>query len=485
MVSQSLPSPPAEDSSKSGLARKNTTTVTKSNKLANRISKRANSTISTAHDHVTMDGRHKRVWKACERCRMKKTKCDGEFPCKRCKDDGMVCTAGVRKKVEYKQLPKGYAEVLENTQFALIATVHKLYAMVRSAQSWELGEPELNDRGQPVIHNIAQKLGCIRPNSDIDLPVHSVFPEDEAGMAALARQLEDQQQQLQHQLQQQPQQHHVPQHHPHPHQNQPHLSHQQQHQQHHQQQQQHHHHHHHHHHQQQRHPHPQPPPQRQPLHPHHQHQHQHAHQHQHQHQHQQQQQQNPHQTPADPSGSFPFNRTERASSSELDPSDSELDYHPHHHNRPPTLPHDFHRASFVAGPSDVSPRASSSTATTAEFDFSPTTAPDLDAGLFAGSTQSPSVPGSAGFPVWALAKHPPASDEMTMHLMQQAGMTPGGNGLGGAHDAAVDDLGQALVQSDFATIKPDILSRQSHPDVMMGMGDPMICSDFDDEAMPI
>lgn len=86
-----------------------------------------------------------------------------------------------------------YAEVLENTQFALIATVHKLYSMVRNSQQWDLGEPELNDRGQPVIHNIAQKLGCIRPNSDIDLPVHSVFPEDERGMQELAFQLEEQQ----------------------------------------------------------------------------------------------------------------------------------------------------------------------------------------------------------------------------------------------------------------------------------------------------
>lgn len=67
--------------------------------------------------------------------------------------------------------------------------------MVRSGQQWDLGEPDLNDRGQPVIHNIAQKLGCIRPNSDIDLPVHSVFPEDEQGLADLASQLEAQQQQ--------------------------------------------------------------------------------------------------------------------------------------------------------------------------------------------------------------------------------------------------------------------------------------------------
>lgn len=86
-----------------------------------------------------------------------------------------------------------YAEVLENTQFALVATVQKLYSMVRNGQQWDLGEPDLNDRGQPVIHNIAQKLGCIRPNSDIDLPVHSVFPEDEQGLADLASQLEAQQ----------------------------------------------------------------------------------------------------------------------------------------------------------------------------------------------------------------------------------------------------------------------------------------------------
>jgi hypothetical protein len=103
----------------------------------------------------------------------------------------LICTAGTRKKTEYKQLPPGYAEVLENTQFVLIATVQKLYSMVRNGDPWELGEPELNDRGQPIIHNVAAKLGCLRPNSDLDLPVHSIFPEDEAGMAELARQLQE------------------------------------------------------------------------------------------------------------------------------------------------------------------------------------------------------------------------------------------------------------------------------------------------------
>ncbi|KAL6874885.1 N-terminal fungal transcription regulatory domain-containing protein [Trichoderma novae-zelandiae] len=201
MVAHSLPSPPSEDSKSSNsppataMPRKNTGSSTKPAKGTHRVSKRAGSNAAAVHHHeqVThgMDGRHKRVWKACERCRMKKTKCDGEFPCKRCKDDGLVCTAGVRKKMEYKQLPRGYAEVLENTQFALISTVHKLYQMVRTNQPWDLGEPELNDRGQPVIHNIAQKLGCIRPNSDIDLPVHSIFPENTQDLEELARQLNE------------------------------------------------------------------------------------------------------------------------------------------------------------------------------------------------------------------------------------------------------------------------------------------------------
>lgn len=200
----SIPTPPTEEmhlhAIHSPTLSKRDTSSVKSVKPANRISKRA-SMHTPSHDHGSLtqrhhlpaDGRHKRVWKACERCRMKKTKCDGEFPCKRCKDDGLVCTAGTRKKTEYKQLPRGYAEVLENTQFALIATVHKLYAMVRNGQSWDLGEPELNDRGQPVIHNIAQKLGCIRPQNDVDLPVSHIFPEDESGLGELVTALEEHQ----------------------------------------------------------------------------------------------------------------------------------------------------------------------------------------------------------------------------------------------------------------------------------------------------
>lgn len=145
-LEHSLPSPPTEELVKPSTisAKRHSSKSGKSTKPSHRTSKRA-STSTAAHSHLhspispdsqsahsVADSRHKRVWKACERCRMKKTKvgdkthsllgapmrgrmkililiyqCDGEFPCKRCKDDGLVCTAGVRKKTEFKQLPRG------------------------------------------------------------------------------------------------------------------------------------------------------------------------------------------------------------------------------------------------------------------------------------------------------------------------------------------------------------------------------------------
>lgn len=87
-----------------------------------------------------------------------------------------------------------YVEVLECHQLTLIATIRKLYAMVRDGQAWQLSEPNLNDRGLPIVHNIADKLGCIRSHSDADLAVRCAFPEDEAGMAELAAELQEQHQ---------------------------------------------------------------------------------------------------------------------------------------------------------------------------------------------------------------------------------------------------------------------------------------------------
>jgi hypothetical protein len=58
--------------------------------------------------------------------------------------------------------------------------------MIRNNESWDLGEPELNDRGQLVIHDIASRLGCIRPSSDQPI----AFLEGAEDFAELQAQLE-------------------------------------------------------------------------------------------------------------------------------------------------------------------------------------------------------------------------------------------------------------------------------------------------------
>lgn len=73
--------------------------------------------------------------------------------------------------------------MLENAQYALIATVQRLYTMVRNNEAWELGDPDLNDGGQPVIHDIAHRLGCILPSSDLPY----VLPDPSTGFGEIHR----------------------------------------------------------------------------------------------------------------------------------------------------------------------------------------------------------------------------------------------------------------------------------------------------------
>ncbi|KAI5460527.1 hypothetical protein BGZ63DRAFT_454788 [Mariannaea sp. PMI_226] len=199
MDSRGRSSSHADDNNESILSRKRIISSTQSADTVHQTPKRPRlrTAVVDQHDHLAhnigKDGQPKRVWKACKRCRMRKTKCDGELPCRRCKDDGSVCLAGIRKKIEYKRLPKGYGEVLERTQLTLVATIHKLYSMVRSGQQWELGEPGLSDRNQPVVHKIAQKLGCIQPHKDAHLPIHTALPGSKVDVVDLACQLEDEQ----------------------------------------------------------------------------------------------------------------------------------------------------------------------------------------------------------------------------------------------------------------------------------------------------
>lgn len=235
--------------------------------------------------------------------------------------------------------------------------------MVRNNQQWDLGEPELNDRGQPVIHNIAQKLGCIRPNSDIDLPVHSVFPEDEAGLAELARQLEEQLKERD-------------------------------------------------------------------------------------------AEKAAGRVELDSASSC--ERSDRASSSEIDHSEIEADYRKavfSQHNNPMTM----------------SPQSFSTAYT--EFDVDSVASPiDPTAAIF----QNRSPPSTMhAYPQWTMPRQtaPPAMDLAHRFFTQQHGAL-----------TSMDMLNQGLIENEFGTIKPHVLSCPN-PEVMMGMGDPMIYGGYDGEPM--
>ncbi|KAH6653415.1 hypothetical protein BKA67DRAFT_320436 [Truncatella angustata] len=139
--------------------------------------------------------RKSRIQRACEKCKQKKTRCDGALPCKKCKEHNYICVTTRPSTTKYKQVPAGYAEALENCQLTLVNTIHELYSMVRNGKSWDLGEPEINDQGQPLVHNIATLLGCVRSGSPMS--VHTPLPQDETGLAELAAERQARQTDLQ------------------------------------------------------------------------------------------------------------------------------------------------------------------------------------------------------------------------------------------------------------------------------------------------
>ncbi|RKF53351.1 hypothetical protein GcC1_222017 [Golovinomyces cichoracearum] len=129
---------------------------------------------------------HRRVSKACERCRLKKTKCDGEIPCQRCTDDMVACCEGARKKGGSKTVSESSCvELLECQQSKFIAGHLKMFKLMVDAGIWSFGEVRRNSRGVPIVHDILEKLGVMRSGSDFS----KNFPESPDENRALREQL--------------------------------------------------------------------------------------------------------------------------------------------------------------------------------------------------------------------------------------------------------------------------------------------------------
>ncbi|KAF5559204.1 c6 transcription factor [Fusarium mexicanum] len=123
--------------------------------------------------------RRKKVLRACDRCRLRKTKCSGFPPCTRCQRDGFVCTTENEPKKEFRRLSSGYTEVSQTRDAALTATIQRLYLMVRNGETWDFDEPELDDRGELIVHDIVHKLGYTLPSTEAESPTPSMVSEDE------------------------------------------------------------------------------------------------------------------------------------------------------------------------------------------------------------------------------------------------------------------------------------------------------------------
>jgi len=113
----------------------------------------------------SVDGIRKRVCKACDRCRLKKSKCDGTSPCSRCRTDNAICVFGERKKSHDKVYPKGYVEMLEQQQGQLVSALQEMYRRLSAAQAWT--GPSLSEaNGHPLTHDILRALNLLETKHD-------------------------------------------------------------------------------------------------------------------------------------------------------------------------------------------------------------------------------------------------------------------------------------------------------------------------------
>ncbi|KAH7108827.1 hypothetical protein B0J11DRAFT_239654 [Dendryphion nanum] len=115
----------------------------------------------------------KRVCKACNRCRLKKSKCNGLSPCTRCKVVNSICVFGDTKKLQDKVYPKGYVEMLEQQQAQLVAGLHVLHSRLQNGQGWPGQKLQEGRCRYPSVHDILERLDLLRSSSR-----NSGFEED-------------------------------------------------------------------------------------------------------------------------------------------------------------------------------------------------------------------------------------------------------------------------------------------------------------------
>ncbi|KAI9369593.1 hypothetical protein BJX61DRAFT_536312 [Aspergillus egyptiacus] len=125
-----------------------------------------NSLSEEKSDQRVFRVKRKHVLKACDRCRVKKTKCDGKQPCNRCSSYNHPCLFRERKATPTKVYSRGFVEMLESHHSLVVKALQRLYRLCANKEGFP-GEPlvEASD-GYPLTHAILDRLGLIKQAED-------------------------------------------------------------------------------------------------------------------------------------------------------------------------------------------------------------------------------------------------------------------------------------------------------------------------------
>lgn len=107
---------------------------------------------SKPHHH-----KKKRVGKACDSCRIKKTKCDGKKPCGKCLSDNKICVFTEKRKSKDKNHPQGYVELLE-TRIDLISKALEKLILLSTPYLKFLKDLQVLDNEVIPINEVVQYL---------------------------------------------------------------------------------------------------------------------------------------------------------------------------------------------------------------------------------------------------------------------------------------------------------------------------------------
>lgn len=90
------------------------------------------------HHHHQQVMRKKRVGKACDPCRLKKTKCNGKNPCERCSIDNKVCVFTEKKRQNDRMYSGDHVDLIQQRLKFCIHSLLKLAHWVKEGNTQEL-----------------------------------------------------------------------------------------------------------------------------------------------------------------------------------------------------------------------------------------------------------------------------------------------------------------------------------------------------------